>query len=131
MSGRDTKESRDYTPQDVVNQSLVAFGQGTQFMRVSSRACRVLVEIVSYLAEAHDVTTTWDRDAVQALERLRVAGRLAAQRAIEEGRTYVDAEDVKIAMRRVRAVSKSTWCDDGDGGSKGGDGGDAQPADLP
>lgn len=119
MSARDTKESRDYTPQDVINQSLVAFGQGTQFMRVSSRACRVLVNVMTSVDESQKLHEEWGTIAVQILERIRTAGRLAMARAVDSGRSCINEEDVEVALRRVRASSKSSDC--GSDSDRGGD----------
>ena len=103
-------EKRTYTQQDIVNQSLVAFGQGTQFMRVNTRACRTLAEHMKNTSESRDLPARWETIAVQMLERVRLIGRVAATRAIEHARTWVDKEDVTIAIRRVSEISKTTEC---------------------
>lgn len=132
MSARDTKESRDYTPQDVVNQSLVAFGQGTQFMRVSSRACRVLARHMDRVCKVQDLPKNWETIAVQLLERVRLIGRVSAQRAVEYARTHVDEEDVEIAIRRVADTSKTDSCEaEVPGGRGGGEDSDLQWTESP
>ena len=119
-----------YTTQDVINQSLVACGQGTQYMRVNSRACRLFVSKVSELDERHDVHDSWETAATQALERARTVGRVAAARAINDGRTYISPDDVAVALRRVMTKSTSKWCNDPDppdDDSSGGTGGTYPP----
>ena len=127
---------REYTRDDVIYQSLVAFGQGTNYTRVSTRACREIARIAGSLAEERELATSWGTIAVQLLERVRVAGRIAAARAVEAGSSYIDFDDVRVATRKARLGSKSTSCggddgNDGDDGSGGTSGSDAQPADVP
>lgn len=103
-------EERNYTPQDVVNQSLVAFGQGTGCLRVNSRACRVLAQQISEIDRHSKMHESWGIEAVQVLERVRVAGRLAGARTVEDGRTCVEADDVRVALRKVMKKSGSDRC---------------------
>ena len=117
----ENEAGQTYTKQDVINQSLVAFGQGTNFMRVSSRALREFVDAAQQLIDMRSMHEHWGEVAVQVLERVRTMGRVAAALAIEDGRTYIDEENVRVAMRKVRMMSKSDWCDWGGGG------GDAAP----
>ncbi|MEM8930038.1 MAG: hypothetical protein AAGE94_02620 [Acidobacteriota bacterium] len=128
---------REYTRQDVINQSLVAFGQGTQFMRVSAQACSVVTSVMNAVDEHQKLHATWGTIAVQVLERIRTAGRLAAARAVDDARTFISEEDVEVALRRVRATSKSGQCgsdggdDDGSGDGSGGGAGQAGGASWP
>ncbi|MEM1203159.1 MAG: hypothetical protein AAGN66_08020 [Acidobacteriota bacterium] len=110
FDGPEEEPGQTYTQQDVVSQSLVAFGQGTHFMRVSSRACRVLVAVMENLVLTRRVQETWGTDAVQVLERVRLIGRVAASLAVKDARTVIEEADVRIAVPRVQIVSKTDHC---------------------
>ena len=119
-----------YTQQDVIHQCLVAFGQGTNFMRVSSRACREFVRLMQISESQHAMHRTWGTDAVQLLERVRAIGRLAAALAVDQGTTVIEAEVVQRGFRKVRLVSKTGWCGNGEGEGEGsGSGGTVTTAD--
>ncbi|MEM1179298.1 MAG: hypothetical protein AAGM22_13190 [Acidobacteriota bacterium] len=121
----------DYNRQDVINQALVAFGQGTNFMRVQAKALRVFVHSANLTIDSRDLVERWGKVAVQVLERVRTMGRVAAAFAIEDARTYINDEDVLIAMRKVKLGSKSDYCDNNEGeGEEGGSEG-AAPSDSP
>ena len=100
----------EYTKRDLINQSLVAFGQGTGFMRVSRMSCREFIRIFSPLIDSHRMASEWHKTAFQVLERVRTVGRVAALLALEEGRTYIDRKDIEPAMIRVRLASKTDFC---------------------
>lgn len=108
-----TKEQvrQEYLPQDVIHQSLVAFGQGAGCVRVSSRACREFVGLMSRVEEAGSLHETWGEIGVQMLERMRAVGRIAASLLLEKGRVTIEKEEVAIAFRRVQLGSKTGDCD--------------------
>lgn len=108
--GPKDQDERTYTPQDVVNQSLVALGQGTGYVRVSSRACREFVRLMTALEEVRELHKEWGTTAVQLLERMRTIGRVAASLTLDEGRVHINKEDIAIAFRRVQAGSKTDSC---------------------
>ncbi|MEM9598110.1 MAG: hypothetical protein AAGD06_27860 [Acidobacteriota bacterium] len=110
FDGPEEEPGQTYTQQDVVSQSLVAFGQGTHFMRVSSRACRVLVAVMENLVLTRRIHENWGTEAVQILERVRLIGRVAASLAVKDARTVVEEADVRFAVPRVQIVSKTDRC---------------------
>ena len=89
----ENEAGQTYTKQDVINQGLVAFGQGTNFMRVSSRACRVFVDTGGMLVDQRNMHEIWGEVAVQVLERVRTMGRVAVSFAIEDGRTFINDDE--------------------------------------
>ncbi|MEM8995127.1 MAG: hypothetical protein AAGF23_10100 [Acidobacteriota bacterium] len=106
-----SKENRQtYTRRDVINQSLVAFGQGTNFMRVSSRACREIERLMTVADQQRGLTEHWGEIAVQLLERVRSVGRVAQAWAIEDGETVIGEEYIGRAFRKVQLTSKTTGC---------------------
>ena len=102
-----------YTKQDVINQSLVAFGQGTNFMRVSSLACREFVRLMLVTANEHDLHEDWGEIAVQLLERVRSIGRVTQAWAIEDGDTVIREANIRRAFRKVGLTSKTDKCGPG------------------
>ena len=101
-----------YTIADVINQSMVAFGQGTDYLRVNHRACRRLATFMTNTNDRHRLTEVWQDQAVQVLERVRMIGRVAAAIATEVGRTFINEDDVHQAITRVTFASKTGMCDD-------------------
>ena len=108
MASKET--GKRYSEQDVLNQTLVAFGQGTGCVRVSSGACRELVGLMTPIVEARDLTAKWEDIAVQMLERIRTIGRVAVNLMLDEGRVYIEEKDVAVAFRRVQLGSKTGDC---------------------
>lgn len=108
MASKETRKK--YTQQDVLNQTLVAFGQGAGCVRVSSRACRELVGLMAPIIEARDLEDEWGENGVQMLERIRTVGRVAASLLLEEGRVHIEENDVAVAFRRVQMGSKTGEC---------------------
>ncbi len=108
MASKETRKK--YTQQDVLNQTLVAFGQGAGCVRVSSRACRELVGLMTPIIEARELAAEWEEIAVQMLERIRTIGRVAVDLMLKEGRVYIEENDVAVAFRRVQLGSKSEGC---------------------
>ena len=115
-----SKEAREYSQQDVLNQCLVAFGQGTGCVRVSSGACREFLGLVGQVAEQRELHKDWGEIAVQMLERMRTIGRVAAGLLLAEGRVHIEERDVVVAFRRVQVGSKSIDCGRASGRSAGG-----------
>ena len=107
-----SKEERVYSQQDVLNQCLVAFGQGTGCVRVSSEACREFIGLMSQVEERRELHKDWGDIAVQMLERMRTIGRVAASLLLKDGRVHIEARDVAVAFRRVQMGSKSPGCGD-------------------
>ena len=99
-----------YTIADVINQSMVAFGQGTDYLRVNHRACRRLAAFMTETNDRHRLTEVWQDQAVQILERVRMIGRVAAAFATEEARTFINEDDVQRAIVKVGLASKSEFC---------------------
>ncbi|MEO1368645.1 MAG: hypothetical protein AAFX50_15840, partial [Acidobacteriota bacterium] len=115
-----SKENRQtYTRRDVINQSLIAFGQGTNFMRVSSRACREIERLMVVVDESRSLHERWGTIAVQILERVRSIGRVARAWAVEDGETVIGEEYIGRAFRKVKLTSKTVDCDEDENG--GGD----------
>ncbi len=108
--------ARTYTPEDVIQQSLVAFGQGTSYMRVNREAAQYIVDLMKATVDRFRAHQTWETDAVQVLERVRAIGRLATHYATVAGQTVIDGENVSRAALMVQRISKSGSCPDGPGG---------------
>jgi histone H3/H4 len=105
---------RAYLPEDVIYQSLIAFGQATDYLRVNRDAAHAIVNLMKEAIEQQRVQLRWETEAVQILERLRAIGRSAALLAIQDGRTVIGAADVENATSRVILASK-TRCPEGSG----------------
>ena len=101
---------RTYTPEDVVQQSLVAFGQGTNYMRVNAEAAQYVVDLMQATIERFRIHENWGTEAVQVLERLRAIGRLSASYATQNGGTVISGEEVSRAAILVQRASKSDYC---------------------
>lgn len=98
---------RAYSPEDVIYQSLIAFGQATDYLRVNRDAAHAIVNLMKESIERQRVHVRWETEAVQILERLRAIGRSAALLAIQDGRTVIGVADVENATSRVVLASKS------------------------
>jgi hypothetical protein len=99
-----------YTKDGIMAQILVAFGQGTGFVRVSHDAS---VELRNryYDRITPDVIKDWEIYAVQVLERIRALGRLMASNAIAAGETSITgAGAVSAAARIVEVHSQTNLC---------------------
>lgn len=93
----------------LLGQACVAFGQGTGAMRVSRQAVAALRERYGAVLTA-EVVRQWDTVAVQALERLRAVGRLAAHLATAAARTAIAREDFLRAALAVEEESDTPLC---------------------
>lgn len=101
---------RTYSPADVVQQSLVAFGQGTDYMRVNAEAAQYLVDVMQSSIERFRIHEDWGTEAVQVLERVRAIGRLSALYATQSGSTVISGEEVSRAAILVQRTSKTPGC---------------------
>lgn len=93
----------------ILAQILIAFGQGTGPVRVSRNACAALIQHYEPLID-DAVEESWEGEGVQALERVRTTGRLAAHTMTEKARTCINEDDVKVAYSRVEKVSATSIC---------------------
>jgi hypothetical protein len=101
-----------YTTEGIMGQVWVAFGQGTGTMRIHQDAALAVREFYSrFITPA--VIAGWDKGAVQALERVRAAGRMAASKAAQRGDTVITADDVTTSAKAVQVVSQTEWCPPG------------------
>ena len=123
-------EKRQFSTDEILYKCLIAFGQGTDYLRIGTHASNYFAHTIKAVIEDQEMAPSWERDAVQFLERMRMVGRVAAARAVEKARTFINKEDVRIAVNRVGLVSKTTYCPGqnqtgagGGGGSEGGGGG--------
>jgi hypothetical protein len=99
----------------IETQALVAFGQGTDTMRVSRAAAMAFRQCLNRRLTP-EVVDTWPEIAVQLLERVRSIGRVAAQLALALGDTCISRDDVLAAFEKVARRSKTDYCDPGHGG---------------
>lgn len=101
--------SAPYTRQGILDQILVAFGQGTGAVRVAREAAAALRD--HYEPYADDkVLAVWGTVAVQILERIRAMGRLAALRATEAASTVINRTMTTTAITSVEKVSRTEFC---------------------
>ena len=98
-----------YTKDGVMAQIWVAFGQGTGAIRVSQEACWVLHDLY-YDHIDEDVLNEWETAAVQALERVRAIGSLAALLASTIGSTVISPTNVTTAASTVQQTSGTPMC---------------------
>lgn len=98
-----------YTRQGILDQILVAFGQGTGAVRVAGQATAALRDRYEPYADDR-VLASWGEVAVQILERIRAMGRLAALRAAEGASTVITRPMVTTAIESVEKVSLTDFC---------------------
>ena len=98
-----------YTKEGILAQVCVAFGQGTGEIRVSQEACMALYNRYSAMF-TDQVLADWDKDAVQALERIRVLGRMVAAETRLAGYSAVSADQVLADAPKVEANSSTELC---------------------
>ena len=96
-------------------QAWIAFGQGTDYLRVSQEAALTLQEIYRK-AISDDLIEKWSDESVQVLERLRAVGRLSAQLAVTAGDTKIIPRYVLEAAAQVRIESDTERCPPETGG---------------
>jgi hypothetical protein len=98
-----------YTKEGIMAQVCVAFGQGTGEIRVSQEACVALYDRYSAMI-TDQVLKDWGEEAVQALERIRVLGRMVAAETRLAGYSVVSAERVLTDAPKVEANSETALC---------------------
>lgn len=98
-----------YTRQGILDQILVAFGQGTGAVRVAGEAAAALRDRYEPYADDR-VLESWGEVGVQVLERIRAMGRLAALRAAEGASTVITRPMVTTAIDNVEKVSMTILC---------------------
>ena len=93
----------------ILDQILVAFGQGTGAVRVARDAAAALRDRYEPYVDDR-IVRDWDEVAVQVLERIRTMGRFAALRAAEGASTVITRPMVAEAIERVEKVSMTDLC---------------------
>ena len=78
-----------YTQEGIMAQVWIAFGQGAGAIRVSHDAAMELRRWYYDAITPEVVNEKWQTDAVQALDRIRAIGRLAALKAAGAGSTVI------------------------------------------
>lgn len=104
-----------YTREGIMAQVWIAFGQGTDYLRVSQEAALAL-QVLYYKAITDDLIEKWELESVQILERIRAIGRLSAQLAINVGSTRITPKNVIEAAATVQIESDTERCPPGTGG---------------
>jgi len=102
-------EPAAYTVQGILDQILVAFGQGTGIMRVARSAAAALRDRYEPYVDERALAL-WGEEGVQVLERIRAIGRLAALRTVEGASTVITRPVVAAAAENVESVSKTLFC---------------------
>jgi hypothetical protein len=98
-----------YTVEGILDQILVAFGQGTGFLRVARSAAAALRDRYEPFTDER-VLALWGEEAVNVLERIRTLGRLAALRTTEAASTVITRPLVIAAAENVESVSQTPLC---------------------
>jgi len=98
-----------YTQDGIMAQVYVAFGQGTDAVRVSQEAALELHRWY-YNAITPDVVTNWGKWALQVLDRIRAIGSLAALKAILQGSPTITVMMVYESAAQVQAESDTPIC---------------------
>ncbi len=96
-------------------QVWIAFGQGTDYLRVTQEAALALHELYDK-AISDNLIEQWGDESVQILERIRAIGRLSAQLAVTAGNTKIIPEYVIAAAAQVQIESDTERCPPGSGG---------------
>ncbi len=97
--------------EEILGQVLVVFGQGTGAIRIPRKTVAAIRS--RYLAMKDRALPVWDTEAVEALDRVRIVGRLAAQNAVARGANEVSAEDFLAAAAIVEPESRTSICNQG------------------
>lgn len=98
-----------HASKEIIDQILVAFGQGTGAVRVARDAAAALRDRYEPYVDDR-ILRDWDEVAVQVLERFRTMGRFAALRAAEGASTVITRPMVTEAIERVEKVSMTVLC---------------------
>lgn len=99
-----------YTQEGIMAQVWIAFGQGAGAIRVSHDAAMELRRWYYDAITPEVINEKWKTDAVQALDRIRAIGRLAALKAAGAGSTVIKPEDIYASAHKVQAVSCTPLC---------------------
>jgi hypothetical protein len=99
-----------YTQEGIMAQVWIAFGQGAGAIRVSHDAAMELRRWYYDAITPEVVNEKWQTDAVQALDRIRAIGRLAALKAAGEGSTVIKPADIHASAVKVQAASCTPLC---------------------
>ena len=104
--------SKVYTEEGMIAQALIAFGQGMGAVRISHDTAVLVRALYSKLlaAKKEEIFADWEKDGVHALERVRAAGRAAANKLSLRAGTMVSSEDVEQAVREASVESSTGWC---------------------
>ena len=106
-------KDHDSPDRHILDQALVALGQGTGPIRISRTACQAFSAHYGPRIISKKMAARWGEEGVQALERVRAIGRLATQKATADARTAIEAKDIQEAIREVEQRSATALCDDG------------------
>jgi hypothetical protein len=99
-----------YTQEGIMAQVWIAFGQGAGAIRVSHDAAMELRRWYYDAITPEVINEKWQTDAVQALDRIRAIGRLAALQAAQAGSTVIKPENIHASARKVQAASCTPLC---------------------
>ncbi|MRR13089.1 hypothetical protein EG835_11670 [bacterium] len=97
--------------EEMLGQVLVVFGQGTGVIRIPRKTVAAIRS--RYVAMKDRALPVWDTQAAEALDRVRIVGRLAAQNAVARGANEVSAEDFAVAADIVEPRSGTLICNQG------------------
>lgn len=104
------EEDSSYTQEGIMAQIWVAFGQGTNYARVSQKAVLALRERYFEHIQKSGIIKEWKQHAIQVLERIRLIGKVSAFIAVQRGDTTISEADVQIAIVKVEVESDTSWC---------------------
>jgi histone H3/H4 len=99
-----------YTQEGIMAQIWIAFGQGAGAIRVSQEAALELQRWYYDAITPEIINERWQTDAVQALDRIRAIGRLAALKAAGAGSTVIKPRDVYDSASTVQKMSLTPLC---------------------
>jgi hypothetical protein len=102
-------EPASYSAQGILDQILVAFGQGTGFLRIARSAAAALRDRYEPFVDER-VLALWGEEGVNVLERIRTIGRLTALRTTEAASTVITRPLVIAAAENVESVSQTPLC---------------------
>lgn len=99
-----------YTQDGIMAQIWIAFGQGAGAIRVSQEAAMELHRWYYDAITPEIINERWKTDAVQALDRARAIGRLAAMKAAGAGSTVIKPQDIYESASTVQDTSGTPLC---------------------
>jgi hypothetical protein len=99
-----------YTQEGIMAQIWIAFGQGAGPVRVSHDAALELHRWYYDAISPEIILERWQTDAVQALDRIRAIGRLAALKATQAGSTVITPRDIYESASAVQRRSLTPLC---------------------